>query len=162
MDTISPVVEGLEGYEIRLGGESAGQPEYTELAALRSPEGILLMRWSLTEEERKAIAAGQDLYFSVLTFNHRFQPVKMEVGQAKTAAKLKREMRLEDEYELRQLMLASNQATNALAQRQIELIQRDEEAVRLGKEAEKARKRLERKNAEVFSTEKKSSLVLTQ
>ncbi len=165
-DSISPVVEGLEGYEIRLGGENANQPQYDELAALRSPEGLIMTRWGFTEEERKAISEGADLYLSVhlsvLNFNNPFQAVKLEVGQSKTAVKIKREMRLEDDYELRKLLLEARQATEALARRQHELINRDEEATKLGKEAEQARKRLDRKKAEVFATEKKSSLVLTQ
>lgn len=160
MDIISPVVEGLEGYEIILGGKNADQPEYAELAALRSPEGITLTRWAFTEEERRAIAAGADLFVSAMTFNHPFQPLKIEVGQSKRPEAIKREMRLVDEYELRVLYQEVAGRTQNLQQEQIKLLKSDKNLNGMAKKLEEAKAKLERKKAEVFSEKPAQKLVL--
>lgn len=59
------------------------QAEYLELtAALYAVNGAdtLLTRWTFTEEERKRIAAGEDIYLSLMTFGHPMQPVWVQVG----------------------------------------------------------------------------------
>ncbi len=58
------------------------QPEYQPLPALRreGPEGNVMTRWSFTEEERKLIAAGEDLWLEQLTFGQTFQPQRPTVG----------------------------------------------------------------------------------
>lgn len=43
---------------------------------------MLLTRWTFTEEERAAIAAGEDLYLGVLTFGQPLQPLSVQVGPA--------------------------------------------------------------------------------
>jgi hypothetical protein len=59
------------------------QEEYLEIcAALYEVDGIpaLLTRWTFTEEERRRIAEGEDLYLGVLTFGQPMQPVMIQVG----------------------------------------------------------------------------------
>jgi hypothetical protein len=60
------------------------QLEYKPLvvAVYQTPQGVpvLLTRWRLTEEERQLVAAGEDLYLSVLTFGQPLQPIGLQVG----------------------------------------------------------------------------------
>lgn len=59
------------------------QTDYSPLvAAVYEQDGqrILLTRWRLDDEERARIAAGEDLYLSVMTFNNPLQPVSLQVG----------------------------------------------------------------------------------
>lgn len=58
------------------------QPQYQPLpvARLQGKEGRLISRWSLTDEERQRIAAGEDLYIEVLTFGEPLQPLLPTVG----------------------------------------------------------------------------------
>lgn len=81
MTTVTPVVAGLEQFEVVFG---ANQPEYEPLHALvgRAPEVRVISRWELTPEERQLIADGADIYTSQLTFNDRFQPLNVQVGGA--------------------------------------------------------------------------------
>lgn len=162
MDIISPVIEGLEGFEIILGGENAGQPEQTEIAALRSPEGIVLTRWAFTEEERRAIAAGEDLFVSSLTMNHPFQALKIEVGMKDRPETIKRTMRLVDEYELRVLFQEVTGRQQNLQQEQIKLLKGDKNLNSLAKKLEEAKAKLDQKKAEVFSEKPAQKLVLAQ
>jgi hypothetical protein len=41
----------------------------------------LLSRWRLTDEERAAIAAGEDLYIGLVTFGQPMQPISVQVGE---------------------------------------------------------------------------------
>lgn len=61
------------------------QPEYHPLPAAvyeneqyGSPE--LLTRWTLSDEERQAVLAGEDIYISVLTFGKPYPPMTVQVG----------------------------------------------------------------------------------
>lgn len=162
MDTISPVIEGLEGYEIVLGGKNADQPDQAEIAALRSPEGIVMTRWAFTEEERRAIAAGEDLFVSTLTFNKPFQALKIEVGMQHRPETIKREMRLVDEYELRVLFQEVVGRQQKIQQEQLKLLNGDKDLKSLAKKLEEAKVKLERKKAEVFSDKPAPKLVLAQ
>jgi hypothetical protein len=56
------------------------QPEYNPLPCLRSADGKVLTRWTLTDEEREAIHLGADILLTVHTFNQPLQPLRMEVG----------------------------------------------------------------------------------
>lgn len=156
MDTISPVIEGLEGYEVK----NSEQSPLGEIAALRSPEGIYLTRWAFTEEERKAIAAGEDLYVTTLTFNKPFQALKIEVGMQQRPETIKREMRLVDEYELRVLYQEVVGRQQKIQQEQIKLLNGDKDLKSLAKKLEEAKAKLERKKAEVFSDKPAPKLVL--
>lgn len=145
MDTISPVVPGLEKYEAQLGGKEAGQPEYAGLKILRSPEGRVMSRWTFTEEERRAIAEGADLFLTVHTFNHPFQPVKIIIADAQDGASpelaeaIKRDMRLEEQAELMALLNEANRTAVA---------------------ANAARQALEAKQKEVFTPPEPSKIAL--
>ena len=45
----------------------------------RSPDGTVLSRWKLTEEEREAIYLGADVFLYVHTFNQPLQPIRLEI-----------------------------------------------------------------------------------
>ncbi len=56
------------------------QPEYRQLPALRSEDGVVLTRWTLTDEEREALHSGADLFLFIHTHNQPLQPIRLEVG----------------------------------------------------------------------------------
>lgn len=79
MKTVQPMTGA---HEVTMG---ANQPEYEPLivaihydAELRSP--VLVSRWKLSPEERERVAAGEDLYLGVVTFDAALQPVLLAVG----------------------------------------------------------------------------------
>jgi hypothetical protein len=55
------------------------QPEYDPLPALIYTDGRVLTEWSLTEEERGRLIAGERIRLWVWTFNHPLQPLQIEV-----------------------------------------------------------------------------------
>lgn len=57
------------------------QAEYTPLPVHRSLAGVVLSRWTLTDSEREAVAAGADVFLSIHTFNQPLQPVRVEIGE---------------------------------------------------------------------------------
>ncbi len=57
------------------------QPQYTPLPVLRNEAGIVLSRWTLTDDEREAILAGADIMLSVHTFGGPLQPVRLEIAE---------------------------------------------------------------------------------
>lgn len=75
-----PVVRELESKEIIY---AAHQPEYNPLRVLRSTsvQGAVLSRWTLTPEQRQAIANGADIYLELLTFGFPLTPIRVAVGQ---------------------------------------------------------------------------------
>lgn len=79
MKPISPVIPGLEQFEVNVGGD---QPEYIGVPTLIGPlpQAIFTSRWQLTDDERKQIADGADIYFSQLTFGRGMSPVQLSVG----------------------------------------------------------------------------------
>lgn len=58
------------------------QTEYTPLPTIKRDDGIILSRWKLTDEERKAVAGGADIFFYCWTFNQPLQPIRLEVAEA--------------------------------------------------------------------------------
>jgi hypothetical protein len=58
------------------------QPQYRPLPTvlLAGNEGRVISRWALTDEERAAIANGEDLYIELLTFAGPLQPILPSVG----------------------------------------------------------------------------------
>jgi len=56
------------------------QDEYLDLPSVRTPDGKVITRWSPTDAERAAILRGEDIFLTILTFNHPLQPVMMTVG----------------------------------------------------------------------------------
>lgn len=66
------------------------QPEYTPLPALRFPDGKILTEWSFSEEERAAVARGENIRLWIwlypphcdrcgLVLPPKLQPVALEV-----------------------------------------------------------------------------------
>jgi hypothetical protein len=74
-----PVIAGEEQHESVYAKD---QPQYEPLRALISAakEGAALSRWSLTVEQRAAIADGADIYLGLLTFHRGLQPILMFVA----------------------------------------------------------------------------------
>ena len=52
------------------------QPQYLQLPAHRSDEGVVTTCYELTWKERFAILFGAKLWLQQLTFNHALQPQK--------------------------------------------------------------------------------------
>jgi hypothetical protein len=76
-----PVVDGLERYEVVFAKD---QPEYIPLRTLTSnnAERLVLSRWTLTPEQRQAIAAGADVFLELGTFGNPLQPIRMIVAES--------------------------------------------------------------------------------
>lgn len=55
------------------------QPEYLPLPALIYPDGKILTEWSFSEEERAAIARGENLRLWIWTFGDKLQPIALEL-----------------------------------------------------------------------------------
>lgn len=74
-----PVIDGLEKHEIVMAKD---QPEYNPLRCLlgNTPEGERLSRWTLTEDQRKAVANGADIFLELLTFNRPMNPIRLAVS----------------------------------------------------------------------------------
>lgn len=74
-----PVVAGEEASEVVYAKD---QPEYIPLRTQKSEwrEGGVVSRWSPTEEQRKAIAEGKDIFLELLTFHQPLQPILMYIG----------------------------------------------------------------------------------
>jgi hypothetical protein len=81
MRPVSPVLPGYDVAEVVFAKD---QPEYMQLPAVRveSPEAPVLTRWELSDEDRKKIAAGADIYLWVTTFGRALQPVALQVATA--------------------------------------------------------------------------------
>ena len=157
MKIVSPVIPELENYEIKLGENQPGVVE--PLPVLRSPEGVAVCRWTFTEEERKAIAAGEDIYVRVLTMNHPIQAMDMRVGLPhESPGNFKRVMRLDDSFELTELARKLTEATKLLEARQLAILTGDEEAKTLALAQQQAVQAFERKKQEVLSP-KPSNLI---
>ncbi len=111
MEPQSPVVVGLEPYEVILGAE---QPEYRPLAVLRSPSPnyAVMSRWSPTEEERRLIAEGSDIYVTLWTFGQPYPPTQLNVMRSTADPDLIREsMGLDQELNERMRALYARQQT---------------------------------------------------
>ncbi len=55
------------------------QDEYRDLPSIRTPDGQVITRWSLTEAERAAIVRGEDIYVTLLS-NGPINPLFVTVG----------------------------------------------------------------------------------
>lgn len=77
-----PVVDGLEHQEVVYG---KGQPDYIPLRTLQSGGrmGAVISRWTLTPEQRKAVAEGADVFLELSTFGGPLQPSRMAVSDGK-------------------------------------------------------------------------------
>jgi hypothetical protein len=74
-----PVIDALEAHEVVYAKD---QPEYIPLRTLcgNTPESPVLSRWTLTPEQRKAVAEGADIFLQLLTFGNPLQPIVMAVS----------------------------------------------------------------------------------
>lgn len=43
------------------------QTEYQDLPSIRTPNGYVITRWSLTDDERAALVRGEDIYITLLS-----------------------------------------------------------------------------------------------
>ena len=77
-----PVFEGFEKLEIVYAKH---QPQYAPLRTLVStgPERAVISRWTLTPEQRKAVADGADIILELATFGKPLQPIRMMVTDGK-------------------------------------------------------------------------------
>ena len=77
-----PVVDGLEQKEIVY---AKNQSPYIPLRTLVSSQldRRVISRWTLTDEQRKAVADGADIFLILLTFGHLLQPIQMAVSDGK-------------------------------------------------------------------------------
>lgn len=93
------VVDGLEALEVIVG---AGQPEYLPLRALRSndPSYRFITRWTFTPAQRAAVAAGADLFLTILTAGRGVQPVALQVGMGLDPAEVVEEFKLVPPFNL--------------------------------------------------------------
>lgn len=66
------------------------QTEYKTLcaASVTFSDGAQAMvtRWRLTDEERARVAAGEDLFVTMLTFGKPLQPILPEIGRPEWAS----------------------------------------------------------------------------
>jgi hypothetical protein len=76
-----PVVDGLESQEVVY---AAHQPQYMPLRTLCADGkmGAVLSRWTLTDEQRAAIASGADIFLELSTFYQPLQPIRMAISDA--------------------------------------------------------------------------------
>lgn len=65
------------------------QPEYLTVcvAMVTYTDGTqgIMTRWKLSDEEKAKIAAGEDIYLSLLTFGQPMQPITLEIGRPEWA-----------------------------------------------------------------------------
>lgn len=94
----SPVVPGLEPYELTYAKD---QPQSAPLRVLRNPEGIVLSRWALSDEERRLIAEGADLYLSVRAYFQPPQVISVGVSHELDPEVMEREWDLKRELDKR-------------------------------------------------------------
>ena len=77
-----PVVAGREAEEVIFAKD---QPQYIPLRTLvyetypNSGDIRVMSRWTLTPEQRKAVAEGADVFLTCLTFGRPLQPVTVAV-----------------------------------------------------------------------------------
>lgn len=68
---VSPVLPGSEALESQVG---AKQTEYLTLPSFQT-EHTTISRWRLSEDERRCLAEGGDLFIAQLNFGGRVQPI---------------------------------------------------------------------------------------
>lgn len=77
-----PVVDGLEAQEVVYAKRSL---EYAPLRTLVSSGrmGGVISRWTLTPQQRQAVAEGADIYLELSTFHEQLQPIRIAVSDGK-------------------------------------------------------------------------------
>lgn len=81
-----PVAPRVGLPEVTLAEEQAEYAPVT-VAVVTYEDGTqgLMTRWRPTEDERALIAAGADLYLTLLTFGRPMQPIHLKVGRPEWA-----------------------------------------------------------------------------
>jgi hypothetical protein len=69
---VSPTIPGRDFSEVLFAKD---QPQYLPLPALVLPDGEVITRWQLDEEERQRVAETGELWLSVQTYHRPLQPV---------------------------------------------------------------------------------------
>ena len=74
-----PVLEVARDKEVVFAKD---QPEYIPLRALKSKDrcGCVLSRWSPTEDQRRRISNGEDIFLQLMTYHEPLQPVVMYIA----------------------------------------------------------------------------------
>jgi hypothetical protein len=81
MDIVDPRIDPkLVPHGSRARVYARNQPQYNNLPSVATPSGIVITRWSPTEDERRQILLGEDIYLATHTFNKPIQPISMSVG----------------------------------------------------------------------------------
>jgi hypothetical protein len=57
------------------------QPEYRNLPATVSPDGIVVTEWEPTADELDALLSGGRVRILLHTFNHPLQPLRVEIAE---------------------------------------------------------------------------------
>lgn len=55
------------------------QDEYRDLPSIRTPNGYVITRWALTDDERAAILRGEDVFVTLLSFG-QINPLFVTIG----------------------------------------------------------------------------------
>lgn len=80
MNPVSPVLPGYEQIPEKVYKKEG----CTDLPTVEvpGPEGEVISRWKLTDNEIALLVNGADVYLSVKTYNHGFPPVMLRVATA--------------------------------------------------------------------------------
>jgi hypothetical protein len=84
MEAVSPVLPISADVETVYAKD---QPEYAALPTFRTDKA-LISRWKLSEEERRHIAEGGDLFICVLHFGQPLQPILPIAAQPQQALEM--------------------------------------------------------------------------
>jgi len=74
MHSLSPVIPDKEAEETIYAKD---QPQYISLPSVKTPDGVVLTRWSVNEQEKQLIIERGYIYLLVNTFNTPLQPVML-------------------------------------------------------------------------------------
>jgi hypothetical protein len=89
-----PIVDGLDHLEVVY---AKNQPEYLPLRTLcsGSPDRRVTSRWTLTPDQREAVAEGADIFLTLLTYGGSVHPVMMAVAKEPTEDMVRHNFQLE-------------------------------------------------------------------
>lgn len=78
-------VEQLEMPGTRAVIFAKDQPEYLPLPALLYADGKILTEWTFSEDERAAVARGENLRLWIWTFGKPLQPIALQLTDERIA-----------------------------------------------------------------------------
>lgn len=72
------------------------QPEYNPLPSIiiPGPDGEVLTRWELTDEEKVLLLSGGHIFLSLFTFGGKLQPIKLRVATTEMIVEEERNIQL--------------------------------------------------------------------